>query len=163
MKKKNKVASITVSAIAFILIIAITAVFGILIETENIKTDISSFLVMLVIMLLGFGAYITGYSLVVKGGYEFVIGSVLLTIGVIVLLAILNVYWVIIVIVGVALLLIAFIGLFLLKAKMLHVERADEKEDFIPYAEKLKMQKEEEKANEGEMPTLKSFKNTDKE
>ncbi len=162
MKKKFNGVLITVSAVAFILIIAISAVLGVLIETGNIKTDISSFLVMLTVMLLGFGAYITGYSLVVKGGYEFIIGSLLLSIGIIVLLITLSVYWAIVLIIGVSLVAISILGLFIFKAKALHVERSDEKQDFIPYAEKLKMQKQQ-KSEEGEIPTLKSFKDTDKE
>ena len=56
-----------------------------------------------------------------------------------------------------------FLVLFIFKAKALHVERSNEKQDFIPYAEKLKMQKKQKIEEEGEMPTLKSFKDTDKE
>ena len=56
--------------------------------------------------------------------------------------------------------LLSILGLMLLKADLLHVHRADEKEDFKPYMEVLKEQKEQEKRDEEDNPppTIKSFK-----
>lgn len=156
--KNNGVLKVVISAVALALVVILSAVVGVLIETNVIKTEISSFLVMLCILLLGSGFYITVYSIVVKGGYEFAIGSLVLTVGVVVLLVVLKVFWAIILIVALAMLALVVLGSLLLKAKPLTIVRTDEKEDFVPYMERIKQEKEKEKEEEGEAPTLKSFK-----
>ena len=156
--KNFKGIKIAITAAAFVLVVALAAVLGVLVETGAIKTEVSSFEVMLCVLLLGVGLYLTVYSLVVKGGYEYAVGSIVLTVGVVVLLIVLKVFWAIILIVGLALFIVAFFGLFLLKAKDLHIERTNEKKDFVPYMERIKNEKELKKQQEGEEPTLKSFK-----
>ena len=156
--KGTKGLKIAVTAMALILLIALSGTLGILIEMGVIKTQVSSFGVMFCVLLLGTGLYVTIYSLIVKGGYEFAIGSMLLAIGVIVLLIVLKVFWAITLIVGLCLFALVFLALFLLKANFLHIERTDEKQNFVPYMEKIKQEKEFENQEEGEAPTLKSFK-----
>ncbi|MBO5851185.1 MAG: hypothetical protein J6R29_02500 [Clostridia bacterium] len=143
--KNNGVLKVVISAVALALVVILSAVVGVLIETNVIKTEISSFLVMLCILLLGSGFYITVYSIVVKGGYEFAIGSLVLTVGVVVLLVVLKVFWAIILIVALAMLALVVLGSLLLKAKPLTIVRTDEKEDFVPYMERIKQEKEKEK------------------
>lgn len=156
--KKNKGLKIAVTAVALILVVLLAGVLGVLIEMGVIKTELSSFKVMLCVLLLGAGAYLTVYSIVTKGGYEYAIGSLVLTVGVVVLLAFLKVFWAIVLIVGLTMFALVILGLFLLKAKPLTIERTNEKEDFVPYMERIKNEKQKEKEEEGEMPTLKSFK-----
>lgn len=155
--KNYKGVKIAITAVMLALVVVLAGTIGVLIETGVIKTDISSFGVMLAVLLLGTGLYVTIYSLVVKGGYEFAIGSLVLSIGVVVLLIILKVFWAIILIVGIVLIALVFLGLLLLKAQYLHVERSNEKEGFVPYMEKLAKEKEQEKQEEN-APTIKSFK-----
>lgn len=156
--KGTKGLKIAITAMALILVVVLAGTLGVLVEMGVIKAQVSSFSVMFCVLLLGTGLYVVIYSLIVKGGYEFAIGSTLLAIGVIVLLIILKVFWAIILIVGLCLFALIFWALFLLKANFLHIERTDEKENFVPYMEKLKQEKEFEKQEEGEAPTLKSFK-----
>ena len=156
--KNYKGVKIAITAVMLALVVVLAGTIGVLIETGVIKTSVSSFGVMLAVLLLGTGLYVTLHSLVVKGGYEFAIGSLLLSIGVVVLLIILKVFWAIILIVGIVLIALVFLGLLLLKAQYLHIERSDEKEGFVPYIEKLAKEKEQEKQEEENVPTIKSFK-----
>lgn len=156
--KNYKGVKIAITAVMLALVVVLAGTIGVLIEMEVIKTSVSSFGVMLAVLLLGTGLYVTIYSLVVKGGYEFAIGSLLLSIGVVVLLIILKVFWAIILIVGIVLIALVFLGLLLLKAQHLHVERTNEKQGFVPYMEKLAKEKEQEKQEEENVPTIKSFK-----
>ncbi len=158
MKKQNKTLGIIVSAVALILIIAIAAIFGVLVATDTIKANVNPFLLMLTILTLGSGIYVIGYSIVVKGGYEYAVGGVLSVIGVILLLVTLKVNWIVTVIVSIAALAIVFVGLFLIKAKFLNIERTNESEDFVSYEEQRKKEKEEKAAKEEELPEIKSFK-----
>ncbi|MBR5439923.1 MAG: hypothetical protein IKV61_06915 [Clostridia bacterium] len=156
--KNYKGLKIAITAIALILVVALAGTLGVLIEAGVIKTEISSFNVMFCVLLLGTGLYLTVYSLILNGGYEFAIGSTLLAIGVVVLLIVLKVFWAITLIVGLTLFALIILGLLLLKSVPLSIERTNEKEGFVPYMERIKQEKENEKAQEGEAPTLKSFK-----
>ena len=157
MKKYNKL-DVIVSAIAFILIIAVAATLGALQILEVINFNTSAFLLMFTILTLGSGLYVTIFGIVKKAGYELAVGGILFAVGVVLLFIMLKIHVAVVIIVGVALLLIVILSLFILKAGSLHVERANESEDFIPYTEKLKIQKQEEKEREAELPKIKTFK-----
>lgn len=149
---------IIISAIAFILVVVATTVFGVLKTLNVIEVDVSPFLIIMTGLTLGFGGYVTGYAIVKKGGYELAVGGILFTIGIILLLVCFKVHFLVIIFVALALVFITIISLFLIKAKHLVFETTDKQEGYVPYMEKLKKEKEEEKAKEEELPEIKSFK-----
>ena len=155
--KKFKGIEIAISMMVFILIVAVAAIMGMLILNGTIKTSASPFLVMFTTLTLGSGVYVTAFALVRKGGYEFSVGSLLLIIGVILLLCTLKIAWYYVVISAVALLLIQFASLILLKSSYITFETTDKKPDYVPYTEKLKAENEKEQAQEV-IPEIKSFK-----
>ncbi len=159
MANNSKSLKITISAIAFILIVAISAVIGILVETEIIKWDSSPLLIMFSLLTLLMGAYVIGFGAVCKSGYAFSVGAILFDIGAVCLLITLKVLLLIIIIVAISLILISFALFFLMKAKELSIANSttDSEEDFVPYMEQLKIQKEQENEN-SELPEIKSFK-----
>ena len=149
---------IIISAIALILVVIVSTVLGVLKTLNVIKLDVSSFLLIMACLTFGFGGYITAFAIIKKGGYELATGGILFAIGLVLLLVCFSVHYAIIIAVGVALVLIIIISLFLLKASKVTFETTDEKEDYVPYMEKLNKEKEEEKAKEEELPEIKSFK-----
>ena len=149
---------IVISALFLILVVIVSTVFGVLKILKIIDTDVSSFMIILTGLTLGFGGYITGYAIVKKGGYELAVGGILFSIGITLLLVCLKVHYAIIIAVAVALVLITIISLFLIKASSLVFVTSDKEEGYVPYMEKLKKEKEEEKAKEEELPEIKSFK-----
>ena len=156
--KKFKGVEIIVSSIALILIIALSAVLGVLKNLEILKTNASTFKIILTTLMLGIGLYLTIFAIIRKGGYEFSVGGILLTIGVSLFMSVLNAKPVINVIITVALFLILFISLFLLKAKSLTFVTSDKEEGYTPYMETLKKQKQLEEERAEELPEIKSFK-----
>lgn len=156
--KKFKGVEIIVSSIALILIIALSAVLGVLKNLEILKTNASTFKIILTTLMLGIGLYLTIFAIIRKGGYEFSVGGILLTIGVSLFMSVLNAKPVINVIITVALFLILFISLFLLKAKSLTFITSDKEEGYTPYMETLKKQKQLEEERAEELPEIKSFK-----
>lgn len=158
MANNSKSIKIIISAIAFILIVAISALVGILVELGTIKWDSSPLLIMFSLLTLLTGTYVIGYGAISKSGYSFGVGTILFDIGAVCLLITLKVKLLIIIIVAISLVLISFAFFFLLKAKELGkaYETTDSKEDFIPYMEKLKQEKQQEEKTE--LPEIKSFK-----
>ena len=156
--KKFKGVEIIISSIALILIIALSAVLGVLKNLEILKTNASTFKIILTTLMLGIGLYLTIFAIIRKGGYEFSVGGILLTIGVSLFMSVLNAKLVINVIITVALFLILFISLFLLKAKSLTFVTSDKEEGYTPYMETLKKQKQLEEERAEELPEIKSFK-----
>lgn len=156
--KKLRTLEIIVSAIAVIVIVALTVTLGVLKLSNVIKTETNVFLLMFTTLTLGLGLYLSVFAIVRKGGYELAVGLILTIIGVALLLVTLKVDWLITVIVTVGLVVIALFVMILSKAKPLAIERADEKEDFVPYMEQLQAQKQQEKETEEELPKIKSFK-----
>ena len=69
--KKFKGVEIIVSSIALILIIALSAVLGVLKNLEILKTNASTFKIILTTLMLGIGLYLTIFAIIRKGGYEF--------------------------------------------------------------------------------------------
>jgi hypothetical protein len=110
------------------------------------------------VLTLGSGLYVTIFGIVKKLGYELAVGGILFAIGIVLLFIMLKIHLAIIIIVGASLLLITILSLFILKAGSLHVERTNESEGFVPYNEQLKIQKQEEKEREAELPKIKTFK-----
>ena len=157
MKKLTKV-DIIVSIIALILVIAVATVLGALQVSNVVDFKVDAFLLMMTALTLGVGLYVTIYSLVKKGGYEYAVGGILLVTGIILLLVCLKLKPWLIVIIGVGIGIIAMIIPFIMKAGSVNVERTDEKADFVPYMEQLARQKQEEKEREEELPEIKSFK-----
>lgn len=158
--KNLRTVDIVVSIIALILIVAVATVLGALQVSNVIDLKVNTFLLIMTVLTLGIGLYLTVYAILRRGGYEYAVGGILAVIGIILLLVCLKVDVWVIVIVGVGLGLIAMLVPFLLKAKSLTVETADEKEDFVPYMQKLEEQKklEKEKEESEPLPEIKSFK-----
>lgn len=158
MNKRYKVAEIVVSAVVLVLLIALSAVLAVLQLSGVLELSVNPFLLIFTVITLGLGVYLTVFALIKKGGYELAVATILLVIGIVLLFIALKVQPLITVIVAVAVALIGFILLFVLKAKSLVVEKTNEQENFVPYMEKLKQEKLEEKANEEPIPEIKSFK-----
>ena len=156
--KKLRTVDIVVSIIALILIVAVATVLGALQVSNVIELKVDTFLLIMTVLTLGIGLYVTVYAIVRRGGYEYAVGGILTVIGIILLMVCLKTDVWVIVIVGVGLALIAILVAFLLKAKSLSVERTDEKEDFVPYMQKLNEQKKQESKEEEPFPEIKSFK-----
>ncbi len=156
--KKLRTVDIVVSIIAIILIVAVATVLGALQVSNVIELKVDTFLLIMTVLTLGIGLYVTVYAIVRRGGYEYAVGGILTVIGIILLMVCLKTDVWVIVIVGVGLALIAILVAFLLKAKSLSVERTDEKEDFVPYMQKLNEQKKQESKEEEPFPEIKSFK-----
>ena len=155
MKKK-----ILISGIALIAIVAITATIGVLMFTDVIAWNASPYLVMFALLSLGFGGYTLGYGLFAKSGSALSVGAIVFDVGLICLLIALDVLIGIIIAIGIAFILIAFIILLMMYAKPVSegLKTTDSEEVYIPYMEKLAQEKEEEKKEEKELPTIKSFK-----
>ncbi len=157
MKKLTKV-DIIVSIIALILVIAVATVLGALQVSNVIDLKVDTFLLIMTVLTLGIGLYVTAYALIKKGGYEYAVGGILLYIGLILLMVCLKLDVWLIVIIAVGLLLIMALIPFIVKANSLIVERTNEKDDFVPYMDKLAEQKQKEKEEEQPLPEIKSFK-----
>ncbi len=147
---------VIISATALILVVVASAVLGVLKNLDIIKLETSAFMVMFTALTLGSGLYVLIFSIVKKGGYEFAVGALLTVIGVFCLLLIFKVNLVINIIITIALLLIGLIAPFLFKASAVTFTTSDKEEGYVPYMEKIKLEKEEEK--EEELPEIKSFK-----
>lgn len=160
MKNRFNKKIVIVSIIVFALLVVLASIVGILKTLNFINLEISTFGLIYVILTIGAGVYVLGLGIATKGGYETAVGSILTTLGVVYLLAALKVHVVVVIIVAIAMCLLSLLGLLLLKADLLHVQRTDEKEDFEPYMEKLQKQKEQEKKDEEDTPppTIKTFK-----
>lgn len=160
MKSRYNKKLVVASIVVFALLVVVASVVGILKALNVFTCDISTFGLIYVILTIGAGVYVLGLGLATKGGYETAVGSILTTLGVVYLLAALKVDVVVVVIVAVAMVLLTLLGLLLVKADLLHVQRADEKEDYKPYMEKLQEQKAQEKKDEEDnpVPEIKSFK-----
>ena len=158
MKGKTKLTLI--SALALIVIVVITAVVGILVFSDVIKWDSSPYLIMFALLSLGVGAYTLGYSAYAKSGYALGVGSIVFDAGVICLLISLHVLTGIIVAVGIAIFLICLILLVLMQYDAVKegYKTTDSKQDYVPYMEKLKQEKEEALKTQQELPEIKSFK-----
>ncbi len=155
MKKYNG-KDIIISAIALIFVVVVAGVLGVLKNLEVININASAFLVTLAILTLGFGAYVIGFSIVKKGGYEYAVGAILFVIGVCLTLVCFEVNYVINIIVTGSLVLIAIISAFLFKTSSLKFVTTDKEEGYVSYMEKLKEEKENEVKEE--LPEIKSFK-----
>lgn len=80
------------------------------------------------ILTLGAGVALLVYGIIAKGGYEFAIGGISLTIGLIIaFIGVLK--WYLIAVIAVAALLLTLIGLFAMKSKELVVERTERKDE----------------------------------
>ncbi len=156
--KKLRTVDIVVSIIALILVVAVATVLGALQVSNVIDLKVNTFLLIMTVLTLGIGLYLTVYAILRRGGYEYAVGGILAVIGIILLMVCLKVDVWVIVIVGVGLGLIAMLAGFLISAKSLAVERTDEKEDFVPYMQKLTEQKAQEIKEEEPLPEIKSFK-----
>ena len=157
MKKLTKI-DIVVSIIALILIVVLATVLGALQYSNVIDLKVSPFLLIMTVLTLGIGLYLTVYAIIKRAGYEYAVGGILALIGIILLMVCFKLDAWLIVIISVGLAIVAVLSAFLLKANSLIVERTNEKEDFVPYMQKLNEQKEKEKQEEEPLPEIKSFK-----
>ena len=158
---KSKIKSLTlISAIALIAVVAITTVIGILVFTDTIKWDSSPYLIMFALLSLGIGGYTLGLSFFIKSNSALCVGSIVFDTGLICFLISLHVLVGIIIAVGIAVLLIAFILLLALNATKVSegLKTADKEEGYVPYMEQLAKDKEREKAEKEKEPEIKSFK-----
>ena len=124
---------VILSAVGFIL--ALTGVF-----------EINGFLLGFMILSAGLGLVFFVYGLTIKGGYEMATGYILIIVGITLLLVAVKLKWYGIVFIDIALALLGFVILLLLKSKSLIVERTDEKAGYKSFNE----QKAEAKAKEEE-------------
>ena len=157
MKKLTKI-DIVVSIIALILIVVLATVLGALQYSNVIDLKVSPFLLIMTVLTLGIGLYLTIYAIIKRAGYEYAVGGILALIGIILLMVCFKLDAWLIVIISASLAIVAVLSAFLLKANSLIVERTNEKEDFVPYMQKLNEQKEKEKQEEEPLPEIKSFK-----
>lgn len=159
MKKLTKT-DVVVSIIALILVVALATVLGALQVSNIIDLKVSPFLLIMTVLTLGIGLYLTVYAIIKRAGYEYAVGGILALIGVILFMVCLKADAWLIVIIAVGLALIAVLSAFLLKANSLVVERTNESKDFVPYMQKLEEQKkiEKEKEENEPLPEIKSFK-----
>lgn len=159
MKKLTKT-DVVVSIIALILVVALATVLGALQVSNVIDLKVSPFLLIMTVLTLGIGLYLTVYAIIKRAGYEYAVGGILAVIGVILFMVCLKADAWLIVIIAVGLALIAVLLAFLLKANSLVVERTNESKDFVPYMQKLSEQKkiEKEKEESEPLPEIKSFK-----
>ena len=157
MKKLTKI-DIVVSIIALILIVVLATVLGALQYSNVIDLKVSPFLLIMTVLTLGIGLYLTIYAIIKRAGYEYAVGGILALIGIILLMVCFKLDAWLIVIISVGLAIVAVLSAFLLKANSLIIERTNEKEDFVPYMQKLNEQKEKEKQEEEPLPEIKSFK-----
>ena len=158
---KSKIKSLTlISAIALIAVVVITTVIGILVFTDTIKWDSSPYLIMFALLSLGIGGYTLGLSFFIKSNSALCVGSIVFDTGLICFLISLHVLVGIIIAVGIAVLLIAFILLLALNATKVSegLKTADKEEGYVPYMEQLAKDKEREKAEKEKEPEIKSFK-----
>ena len=144
MKKLTKT-DVVVSIIALILVVALATVLGALQVSNVIDLKVSPFLLIMTVLTLGIGLYLTVYAIIKRAGYEYAVGGILAVIGVILFMVCLKADAWLIVIIAVGLALIAVLSAFLLKANSLVVERTNESKDFVPYMQKLSEQKKIEK------------------
>ena len=124
---------VILSAVGFIL--ALTGVF-----------EINGFLLGFMILSAGLGLVFFVYGLTVKGGYEMATGYILIIVVITLLLVAVKLKWYGIVFIDIALALLGFVILLLLKSKSLIVERTNEKAGYKSFNE----QKAEAKAKEEE-------------
>jgi EamA domain-containing membrane protein RarD len=157
MKKLTKT-DVVVSIIALILVVALATVLGALQVSNVIDLKVSPFLLIMTVLTLGIGLYLTVYAIIKRAGYEYAVGGILALIGVILFMVCLKADAWLIVIIAVGLALIAVLSAFLLKANSLIVERTNESKDFVPYMQKLEEQKAQESKEEEPLPEIKSFK-----
>ena len=91
MKKYTKI-DIIVSAVVFILIVALAGALGALQISQVIKLETSPFLLMFSVLTLGSGLYVTIFGIVKKLGYEFAVGGILFAIGIVLLFIMLKIH-----------------------------------------------------------------------
>ena len=157
MKKLTKI-DIVVSIIALILIVTLATVLGALQYSNVIDLKVNPFLLIMTVLTLGIGLYLTVYAIIKRAGYEYAVGAILALIGVILFMVCLKLDAWLIVIIAVGVAAVAFLLAFLLKANSLVIERTNEKEGFVPYMQKLSEQKAQESKEEEPLPEIKSFK-----
>ena len=156
--KKYKTIELVIFLITLILVVAVATVLGALQVSSVIDLNVNVFLLMFTVLTLGIGLFLTIFAIVKKGGYEYAIGGLVLLIGIVLLMICVKAKTLVIVIVGVGLLAIYVLSIILLKANDLIIERTNERDDFVPYMEKLEKEKQIESENKEELPEIKSFK-----
>ncbi len=135
------IATVVLSATGFIL--ALTDVF-----------KMNAFLLGFMILSAGLGITFFVYGLIVNGGYETATGYILFCVGLTLLFVALKIEWYGILFIDLALVLIGFAILFLLKSKKLIVERTDEKPGYKSFYEQKAEKDAEEKAKEEAKPEV---------
>ena len=156
--RKLKTVDLVVSIIALIVIVALATTLGALQVSNVIDLKVNVYLLMMSVLTLGIGLFLTIYAIVKNAGYEYAIGGLILVIGLILLMVCFKLDVLVIVIIGAGLLAIYILSIFLLKANSLLVERTNEKEGFVPYMQQLNEQKQKEAEEEKEPIEIKSFK-----
>ena len=130
---------VILSAVGFIL--ALTGVF-----------EINGFLLGFMILSAGLGLVFFVYGLTVKGGYEMATGYILIIVGITLLLVAVKLKWYGIVFIDIALALLGFVILLLLKSKSLIVERTNEKAGYKSFNEQKPRQRRRKKRRKKTLP-----------
>ncbi len=136
-------------------VVTAAIVFVILSVTKVIT--VNPFRIGFAIFTLGIGFIFSVYGIIVKGGYETAVGGLLLIIGLTVVLWG-KLPWYAIVLIDAGLIILALLGLFIMKSGQLVPERTDEKEGYKPYSETL-AEKKAKQAEEDQkpLPELKDY------
>ena len=134
-------------------------VFFILAMTSVIVAN--AFQLCFAILTLGIGVVFAIYGLVTKGGYELAVSFTLILVGVIIaLIGVLA--WYFILVIALAIVVLAFLALILLKADKLIVKTTDEDPNFKSYTEQLEEKKAQDAIDEMKpLPELKDYSKED--
>ncbi len=146
MKDSNLKKRLLIGGIITIIALAVLSVVGFLLAYYEV-IKINPFKLMFAILTLGIGIVFTVYAIIIKGGYEFAVGGILVSLGIIIILiGILK--WYIILIIAIALLFILLLCGLLLKSDSLTVTRTNEEEGYKPYGAQKEIESKDD--NEGE-------------
>lgn len=155
MRIKNFKLGVILAAV--VTLVSIT--LSILARVEVIK-NYNFILLLLTALTFGFGLILLVFGIFYKGGWEELSGGILVAVALLLLFIKIKLDWVIALLLEILWLSAVTCILLLGKAKAMAIERADEKEDFEPYDEKLKREEKERKEKEEAegTPKIKSFK-----
>lgn len=156
---KNKKQSVNLSLIGVIVAIVVGAA-GAIITLCSVK---NAWLLALGVgftsLFFAVGVYFAVFGAIKRSRGSIAVASCSLALAVVLLLMVLNVYWVAVIITAIALVAVASLGLFIIYSNKLTLVFDNEKEDFVDYKTRKKLKDEEEsKKPEEELPEIKSFK-----
>lgn len=122
------------------------------------KLNFPAILILFTVLFFGAGIVLIAFGVIEKSTAGVGFGSLSAVIGLVFLLSALRVLWYVTLIIAIALLVIAFLCLFLLRAKGLQIDFDNKRDDYKPYSQrKMENAEKSETDTEKELPKLKSF------